>query len=292
MAAVLGFAVLTSFWLPAFVDDCADCRPRSVCSAHLERERALLEKLGPDCRETEDGRIALLRKVAAVTREHENAPAPAVIDALGLALDDLSLKVREEALRLLIESQPPQGALPQIVGALEKAQRDIASAPRAEPSAEPPAEGEGGGLPGSTAIAKVEGELRSEIAIQMIPKLAEALARLPDDRSVRALKGFLNWAIHLPSRRALGEPAAQALLALGSRDAILGVIQAIAHVEKKDAALGASLHVRLAAFSESHDLGEPPEWQSGAPLKWRAWYERSLHRLPERLGVRKGLAER
>ena len=296
---------------------CVSCTTTSkdvrLCAPHAEEEHALFARAGKRLSSKEDKeRMAALDELARSTFAHVNAPSKRVADRLVAALDDESFEVRTYAAERLGR---PQNALVALAGLLEAF--DATEAERAKLDKEitrlrerqvgPPRarEKQLAELKRDEAAA---GRRREDLLTWRGALLAQ-LAFFPDDRVVEAI---------LQAPRGLTLGGNEALVRLGSRSALQGVVESfatwekelarfdeiealIAEYEKADKLLADALRAVFQedldakrAEMESHEpeirrlveergLGPAPPKSDHPGEPWRLWLGEHAEALPETL---------
>jgi hypothetical protein len=203
------------FALPAhLVSDCPACKPDALCAPHRDAESKLLEQARPKLhgKDVAQKRDALTQ-IAALSKEHENAPGRAAADALAFGLKDDAFEIRAFAAQLLAKGQHPDAAVKALSAAVDDIRSEVAKL------------GKGDGARGGGATS-----ITSDSGRNYVEAVAQGLAALPDDRGVDALGDLLRQldpaapdAVVTPVVRALGE--------LKSRDAIRAIVQRFVNAE-------------------------------------------------------------
>ena len=181
--AIVMLAITAGFCFP--FEECDHCvpdpkKPR-LCERHSAEERDALRGYKRDLksRDVESRRITL-RKVAALSHSHSNAPSVAVAKVLAGGLRDPSLAVRFEAIQLLLARQNPEVTVASLIAAIDGADSQWRKAKQ---------------LAQRIADEKVDFTVSavqevSAGAYYMDAVLA-ALGQVPDDRAVDALQSVL-----------------------------------------------------------------------------------------------------
>jgi hypothetical protein len=294
---------------PARAGDCPDCkgdsRRPSLCAPHLEAERSALREQGSAyARASEPAeRIAALEAVAALTREHDNAPSPLVARFLADGLKDESLFVRRRALGLLLEGQHRDETVRGVVEGWKEAQKSWRVLDAKLVLSEAPSE------PGKGSVALTTEELAE------VPRYVEAqiraLGALHDDRALTALATFLRSPLDRTPGRFLAA-AAEALLELDSRRACETVIDLLGELESafvegavprrfggesrldllatlKAPFENATTHdhaeiaAALARYAERKDIAPPSSSEPLRAADWKSWFKTARDALPDRI---------
>ncbi len=245
-------------------DDCGDCGARGPCRPHAEADEAAIERLRPELEAPEvERRLDALAEVAALTGEHANAPGEAVAEALAAALEDDALRVREEAVRLLVDGQHPERTVRALVDVMKDFQRNM-----------------------WTLVAWLTGPdgERGTIAEAMdyLETVGDVAGGVRDDRVAKELADLL---LAYPEEMR-GQPVAMAatgsLLRLGTRDAVRAVIRQLRPWSDDGRSL--AIHEALEEFAEDRELPAAPEAGPDAAKAWDAWLKKNARALPSKLG--------
>ncbi len=105
--------------------ECAQCAPSPTgdkqCDAHRKSgSKALAKtKIALKYAKTPQERIEVLSRIAEIHAPHENAPLAEAAESLARSLDDKSNDVRQAAIVLLGKKQPPETAVPKLLGLVD-----------------------------------------------------------------------------------------------------------------------------------------------------------------------------
>jgi len=250
---LLTLALVLSFVPSSLAATCDSCTARILCPAHKEAETAALAAANAGMRAKDEAtRVRALEAVASLTKAHENAPSKTVAKFLAAGIRDESLAVRRTAVSLLASGQEPGESLKGVLQALEDAKKELADV-----------------------------KADKEAVGAYVRVVLAAASGMRDDRSVKGLADFLS-ALPTDSRYVLGPEVCEALLALGSRDAVEAVIGFLAEVERYGR--GTPIHNALAAFAEKGGLGGAPAAGPTASSAWRKWLKGKGKEVPAKLG--------
>jgi hypothetical protein len=253
VAWTLGFAALAP-------DDCKECSPRHLCSAHSAEEANVLKSTAPLLKSSDETqRTKALEQIAHLKDAHANAPSPAAAKALAVGLSDSSWHVRTKTVQLLA-GQDHDATVELLGRALEDARKNDAKLMTfATDDAMTPDQ------KGLTEYLKVT---------------SEAIVATKDDRSARALIDFLKHAsFRMPV--AMIVPIVQAAGNLGTADAFEVVIERLANAETVGGLR--NFHDVLVAAATAHQGKDLPEWSAGNSSHWKKWFEAHRKLFPEKL---------
>ncbi len=303
---------------PARLGDCSECKPDDLCGPHRQSEKKGLDEWRGTIRAKDlEQRLSAVRGVAALTKQHANAPSRAVADTLAIALLDDDFRVREAAAEQLADGQHPDAAVKALVRALDDVRAEFAKLGRDRER----------GSAGASILAK-NGKGYADAVI-------DGLARLPDDRSVDALAGVLKQ-LGPDAPTELANPLTKALLQLKSRDAIEAVVNRLVSAEGSrghargggagggksgggpgggggsgggsggrgggdkprpgdrdgdgfrdhagDEGQRREIHDGLAGLAREKKLDGTPNYDDQVAQKWRDWFEKHVAAFPAKLG--------
>jgi hypothetical protein len=202
-------------------------------------------------------RMTALEEAAALTGEHSNHRSKAVAEFLVRGFEDDSLGVRARAAELIGTGQHVKVALAELTGALSDVRKALDAA----------AEQNG-------AAALDPDSMRYAAA------MLGALSQLPDDRSLKAVLGFLEASAKQEWFPAVHVPGAVALIRLGQRDGVEWVASTLSELDPKGRSRVATALAERAASLEG-EVGGMPDVTGDA---LQTWVMDLAAGLPERLG--------
>jgi hypothetical protein len=207
-ALVFAFAI---GWVP--FGDCPQCKPDDLCAPHQESDQKALEVWRGKIRAKDvEQRLAAVREIAALAKQHENAPSRGAAESIALALADDDYGVRAAAAERLADGQHPDAAVKALTKALDDVREEFARVGKDRER----------GNSGVTLFGK-NGK-------RYVDAVVGGLANLPDDRSVDALADVLKQ-LGPDAPNELVKPIADALLQLRSRPALEAVIDRLVSAE-------------------------------------------------------------
>lgn len=199
ISALVLFSLLGPLVGIAAAGECDDCQPlpdSKLCTSHESDEVELISKLRPKLDSTEERvRILALKRIAALTREHSNAPSIRVAELLASRAESESTQVRVRAISLLGDGQHPEVAVKEtlrIVGKVQSQAVEVeGSFRKIMESGEPTANPNSPGQDVEDVIAKLEERKAVIESLMELESLREALIRsmggLRDDRVTKML---------------------------------------------------------------------------------------------------------
>ncbi|QDV05287.1 hypothetical protein Poly30_07830 [Planctomycetes bacterium Poly30] len=248
----------------ALADVCEDCGKGKICKAHRAHDKEVIDRLEPDL-ESEDVEVRMraLREVAALAREHENAPSKEAAEVLAAALEDDKLVVQREAFRLLADRQHPETAVTAYVERLKWFKGHM-----------------------WTLVADMTGPNQEHgdagAAMDVLETAVGVGQGLRDDRVVDALAGLLNAFPNEMKGEPVALSACRALLYLGTKDAAESVIKQFD--SQMDDSKRRQIHFALKTFANRLEIEETPEYGENAQSEWTAWLRKNQRSLPKKLG--------
>lgn len=272
--------------LPVSVPDACDlCRSDGdevqLCGPHANVEsRTLTEaRVRLKYAKEPEERGQWLRAVAGLTREHENAPSPAVAELLASGLEDETPTVRTLAVGLLMEGQHG----PTVAAALVTATHDLRDYLRIDPL-------EDVEWPEMPKASKKDGKDDLQRQLEALKTVTEALGRQREALEAfqsypRALAAALARADTPGTRGALLEwerpwdpEISRAVLSLGTRRALTN---AVTHLVQADESVARS-RTEVEALDGPRPPRPPRTWK-GTPDQWVVSRKRGLASAEENL---------
>ncbi|MFT4541508.1 MAG: hypothetical protein ACI835_003969 [Planctomycetota bacterium] len=222
-------------------DGCRNVGVVTLCEGHLAQETQFLEKWTWTLNEgAPEKKIEVLEKLAKMTLGHENAPSVRVVSRLLIALDDEAIEVQRAAVALLAQGQNQAAMIDGVVEAagrlakrlerLEAETDKIDAAVEKKKSKRRTTSGQK-----KVALIKdlnkltdllsgIEGLVNKQLRHwELREAYSNLLVTLRDDRSVDALVQFAKS----NSTKTSPMPLVNALLELGSRDALLAAVKQV-----------------------------------------------------------------
>ena len=245
----------------AVVDDCKECSPKKLCSAHVAEEAAALKSAAPKLKAKEEAtRIEALEKLGHLKDSHQNAPSAAAAKAIAAGLLDASWKVRAAAAKVLADGQEHDVAVEALAKSITEARKD------------------GAKLMIFTSNAALLAE--QKLFGDYLKEISAALAAMKDDRAADALIEFVrNEKVPMPKEIIL--PAVEATATIDTLAAFSAVIE---HLEWTEGFGGLQdYHDVLVKAATARGGKDLPEWGKETSARWKRWLEAHKALFPKRI---------